>query len=278
MPMSTGAMVALAFCACLVLLGIAIGIYFAVKGGEEDTTGTPPAPAPAVTPLQTLRNSGTKLEPAELDIGALTAPRAVTTQPTGLTGPANFTISMDLNIEKEPATWVDILMNVSGGTWPLDNADKRKPLIHLSGLASGYTSKSIIMSLNTKPGTVPADNNFWVDSAENNGWKFTPGTKFNFTATHDATTKNIAVYIDGVKKNEKTMPSAMVYAATNNFTWRPWFSGQDSGYMKVNNAYWFNKVLTQAEITTLQGGTSTYMPQPLSMGTSAYVKDDFASY
>jgi hypothetical protein len=70
----------------------------------------------------------------------------------------------------------------------------------------------------------------------------------------------------------------MVYAATNNFTWRPFFSGQDSGYMKVNNAYFFKKVLSQAEITTLQGGTSTYMPQPLSMGTSAYVKDDFASY
>jgi hypothetical protein len=134
------------------------------------------------------------------------------------------------------------------------------------------------MSLNTKPGTVPPDNNFWVDSIENNGWSFTPGTKFNFTATHDAATSNIAVYIDGVKKNEKKMPSAMVYATTNNFTWRPWLSGQDSGYMKVNNAYFFKKVLTQAEITTLQGGTSTYMPQPLSMGTPAYEKEDFSSY
>lgn len=273
--MSAGVTAALAFCACLVLLGITIGIYFAVKGGEEDTSSTGTPASPAVNPLQTLRNSGTKLEPAELDIGALTAPKAVTTQPTGLTGPANFTISMDLTIEKEPATWVDILQNVSEATWPITNTNRRKPLIHLSGIGSGYTSKSIIMSLNTSPGTAPADNNFWVDSAENNGWKFTPGTKFNFTATHDATTKNIAVYIDGVKKNEKTMPSAMVYAATNNFTWRPWFSGQDSGYMKVNNVYWFNKVLTQAEITTLQGGTSTYMPQPHSNGVSGYTSEGY---
>lgn len=273
MPMSTGAMAALAFCACLVLVGIAIGIYFAVKGGDEDTTGTPPAPAPAVTPLQTLRNSGTKLEPAELDIGALTAPKAVTTQPPSLTGPANFTISMDLKIEKEPTDWLDILMNVTGTTWPLDN-NNRKPLIHLAGTPQGSIARDIIMSLNTKPGTVPADNNFWVDSAENNGWKFTPGTKFNFTATHDATTKNIAVYIDGVKKNEKTMPSAMVYAATNNFTWRPTQWG-NAGYIKVNNAYWFNKVLTQAEITTLQGGTSTYMPQPPSNGVSGYTSEGY---
>jgi hypothetical protein len=272
--MSPAIIALLACVCCMCLLGLTVGIYFAMNSEESGS----PAPAPALTPLQTLRNSGTKLEPAELDIGALTAPRAVTTQPTGLTGPANFTISMDLTIEKEPPTWVDILQNVTGGTWPLDNADKRKPLIHLSGVGSGYTSKSIIMSLNTKPGTEPADNNFWVDSAENNGWTFTPGTKFNFTATHNATSKKIAVYINGVGKNEKTMPSAMVYAATNNFTWRPFFSGQDSGYMKVNNAYFFKKVLSQAEITTLQGGTSTYMPQPLSMGTSAYVKDDFASY
>jgi hypothetical protein len=230
-------------------------------------TGTP-APSPSVTPLQTLRNSGTKLEPAELDIGALTAPKAVTTQPTGLTGAANFTISMDLNIEKEPATWVDILQNVTGSTWPLDS-NNRKPLIHLSGLGSGYTSRSVIMSLNNKPAAPYGwgDNNFWVDSAENNGWTFTPGTKFNFTATHDATTRNIAVYIDGVKKNEKNMGTAMVWAATNNFTWRP-TTGGGAGYIKVNNAYFFKKVLTQAEITTLQGGASSGLSAPINLLTS----------
>ena len=271
-------MALLACVCCMVLVGLTVGIYFALNAsGEETTPSGSPSPAAALTPLQTLRSSGTKLEPAELDVGALTAPKAVTTQPTGLTGSANFTISMDLTIEKEPDNWIDILQNVSGSTWPIDNADKRKPLIHLSGTASGYPSKSVIMSLSTKPGTAPPDNNFWVDSAENNGFRFTPGTKFNFTATHDATTSNIAVYIDGAKKNEKHMPSAMVWAATNNFTWRP-ATGGNAGYIKVNNAYFFKKVLTQAEITTLQGGTSTYMAQPLSIGTSAYEKEGYAAY
>jgi hypothetical protein len=246
--------------------------------GPATTPTTPTTPAPAtLTAKQTLLASGTKLEPAELDIGALTAPRAVMTQPTGLTGPANFTVSMDLTIEREPNYWIDILQNVTGSTWPLDNDNKRKPSIHLSGIESGYPSRSISMSLNTKPGTAPVDNNFWVDSEENNGFRFTPGTKFNFTATHDATTKKIAVYIDGVKKNEKTMPSAMVYAATNNFTWRP-VAGGNAGYIKVNNPYWFNKALTAAEVTTLVGTTSTYMPQPLTMGTSAYTKEMYTPY
>jgi hypothetical protein len=44
--MSTGAVVALAFGACLILLGIAVGIYFAVKGGDEETTTPAPSPAP----------------------------------------------------------------------------------------------------------------------------------------------------------------------------------------------------------------------------------------
>jgi hypothetical protein len=205
-------------------------------------------PCPPAGSAGVLFSSGIKLEPNEIDIGVLTAPRSVTVQPTGLTGPANFTISMDLTIEREPIDWVDILMNVTGSTWPLDNNDKRKPLIHLSGVNSGYTSRSIIMSLNTRPGTSPADNNFWVDSAENNGWKFTPGIKFNFTATHDATTGKITVYIDGEKKNEKIMPSAMIYSTTNNFTWRP--SGGNVGSIKVNNAYWLNRVLTDTEISS----------------------------
>lgn len=206
-------------------------------------------PCPPNGSASVLFSSGIKLEPNEIDIGILTAPRAVTNQPTGLTGPANFTISMDLTIEREPINWVDILQNVTGGTWPLDNDNKRKPLIHLSGVNSGYTSRSIIMSLNTRPGTSPADNNFWVDSAENNGWRFTPGITFNFTATHDSTTRKITVYIDGEKTNEKTMPSAMVYSTTNNFTWRP--TGGDVGSIKVNNAYWLNRVLTDTEISQL---------------------------
>lgn len=47
MSMSTGAIVALAFGACLILLGIVVGIYFAVKGGDEDTTTPSPSPSPA---------------------------------------------------------------------------------------------------------------------------------------------------------------------------------------------------------------------------------------
>ena len=50
------------------------------------------------------------------------------------------------------------------------------------------------------------------------------------------------------------------------------------GAVKVKNFYWFNKALTDAEVSTLTGTTSTYMPQPLSMGTSAYVKEMYMNY
>lgn len=215
-------------------------------------------PCPRAGDPNVLFSSGTRLEPGEIDIGALTAPRAVTNQPTGLTGPANFTISMDLTIEREPTDWLDILMNVTGSTWPLDS-NNRKPLIHLAGIPQGGISRDIIMSLNSSPAAPYGwgDNNYWVDSAENNGWKFTPGVKFNFTATHNAATATVAVYIDGVKKNEKNMGTAMVYSATNNFTWRPTPWG-NAGYIKVNNAYWLNRVLTSAEISQL--GLLNYDP------------------
>lgn len=215
-------------------------------------------PCPRAGDPNVLFSSGTRLEPGEIDIGALTAPRAVTNQPTGLTGPANFTISMDLTIEREPTDWLDILMNVTGSTWPLDS-NNRKPLIHLAGIPQGGISRDILMSLNSSPAAPYGwgDNNYWVDSAENNGWKFTPGVKFNFTATHNAATATVAVYIDGVKKNEKNMGTAMVYSATNNFTWRPTQWG-NAGYIKVNNAYWLNRVLTSAEISQL--GLLNYDP------------------
>jgi hypothetical protein len=199
--------------------------------------------------------SATRLEPGEIDIGALTAPRAVTNQPTNLTGPANFTISMDFTFQNAPWNWTDILQNVTGDTWPL--GENRKPLIHVAGWYSGHIAKSVVMSLNSLPGAPFwwGDNNYWVDSGSNNGWTFTPGVKFNFTATHDAATATIAVYIDGVKKNEWVANRAMVYSPTNTFTWRPSAWNLD-GYVKVNNAYWINRVLTSTEITNIASGVS----------------------
>jgi len=192
--------------------------------------------------------SATKLESGEINIGALTAPRAVTNQPTNLTGPANFTISMDLTIENTPFDWVEILQNVTGSTWPLDN-NNRKPLIGLG------TPKQIHFSVSTQPGTPSGtDPNQWVAS-DQGGFVYTPGTKFNFTATHNAATATIAVYINGVLKHEKIIPSAMVYATTNTFTWRPTLGGI-TGYIKVNNAYWINRVLSATEITNIASGVS----------------------
>lgn len=275
MPMNSGVLAFLFMVVCAIVFSSSAACLWYFTQEEEEVASPAGSPTPAVTtPLQALRSSGTKLEPAELDIGALTAPRAFTTQPTGLTGPANFTISMDLKIQNTPTDWVDIFQNISGADWPLDNDNKRKPMMGLG------TPKQIHFSVSTKPGTPSGtDPNQWVAS-DQGGFVYTPGTKFNVTATHNATTSNIAIYIDGVLKHEKHIPSPMVYAATNNFTWAPVKPGGWglTGYLKVNNAYWFNKVLTQAEITTLQGGTSTYMPQPLTMGTSAYVKETYMPY
>ena len=194
---------------------------------------------------------GQKLEPTDINIGTLSGSTSLTNQPIGLSGSANFTISMDLTVQNEPTDYVEILQNIPGSTWPIDNNNKRKPLIYLTGTAQGAGSKSIGIALSTRPGASPTDRNVGLDSAMNGGWRFTPGSKFKFTATHNAATRTITMYINGVKKCETTMPTAMVYSTTNNFTWRP-SAWNTSGAIVVGNVYWWSRVLTDVENLALQ--------------------------
>jgi len=261
--MSTGAMVALAFCACLVLVGIAIGIYFAVAGGEEDASGTPPAPSPTGPPAPiNLLTSETTFSQANPDVAATTQP---TVSPTSNVA---FTISMDMNIVAPSQNWREIFQNTKDDSWngaPV--ATGNTPLISIVPSTWSQRVNQVLFRM-----LLDNDTQFEAFSAA-----FVPGTYTKLTVVCNDT--KITVYTNGQKGEEVTAPAGhrMKWRATNNFTWSPtsqyWIAGDT---VKVKNGKWWNRALTDAEVAAL--GTSTYTPQPLSMGTSSYVKEELAEY
>ena len=96
------------------------------------------------------------------------------------------------------------------------------------------------------------------------------------TAVYNATTGTLTLYKNGVANGSTTVASGQYNPSTpTNFEWNQ--QKVTAPTIKVKNTYWFNKALTAAEVTTL-AGTSTYMPQPLTMGTSAYTKEMYKPY
>jgi len=99
--MSTGAVVALAFGACLILLGIAVGIYFAVKGGDEETTTPAPSPAPR----------GPAPSPA---------PRGAAPSPSDpCAGLTPTSLAKDVPVSCLQKTWTDAGCSVTGTVYPV---------------------------------------------------------------------------------------------------------------------------------------------------------------
>jgi hypothetical protein len=195
-----------------------------------------------------LIESGQRLEPAEIDIG--TTQRAFTNQPVR-NGITSFTFSLDINIQNESGSWRDIFQNISGGTWPIVNSDQRKPLLTVSGSDSGGSStRRIYLVYSTNPGGPPNDYNFYVGS---NSFQFVPGTWFKCTFTVDGPNRTIAMYIDGQKQSEqKTDGTLALPGASPAFTWRP-VLGNNNGYIKVKNVYWWNQVLSSDAIKLFAG-------------------------
>ena len=277
MPMSTGAMAALAFCACLVLVGIAIGIYFAVKGGEEDTTGTPPAPAPATDPRSTVWTTGQKLQGDPLEIGTAVVP--LTTQPT-LPTTATYSISMDLNVAETSPSWRTILTSKDGCDWdhtaskPTSNS--RRPVIYIAGTDVGARVSQLCINHTDSGGNWQGDG-FQLNGVDRTGADFTLGKWFNLTVTMDSASKTGKLYIDGTLKGNFTAPNAFAWASpVTTWTWGNTCytdRGRNTQSIKVANAYFFQSVLTDAQVsklvvpsapTTGVPTTSYYTPEPYS--------------
>jgi hypothetical protein len=100
------------------------------------------------------------------------------------------------------------------------------------------------------------------------------------TVTTDSTTKKLTIYRNGTKVGEIVLGSFAWPAATDKWIFNhPAFSGNhtaQSGSLKVKNVYFWPKVLSDSDISKLT--TSTYMPEPLTMGTSAYTKEMYMPY
>lgn len=209
----------------------------------------------ALTPKQTLLNSGQAIQVAEQTISVATPP-TITTQPTGITATGSFTLSIDINMSTLPAGLVRV---IGQGVHP------GHPGLWLFPAGSGavwirfHVGNS---ALDLVTGTAPPVYN----------------TYYNITAVYDAPSTTATLYYNGVSKSSSTsiVPAGYAPPTPTNFIWNQ--QNMTSPTIKVKNTYWFNKALTAAEVSTLAGTTSTYMPQPLTMGNSGYTKEMYTPY
>jgi hypothetical protein len=180
-----------------------------------------------------------------------------------------FTISMDIDIvATAPASgWREIFQNYAGDSWTNNtyNLLGNTPLISIIPPGQTAPQNQVIFRM-------LMDNDLPFEAISSTA--LVPGTYAKFTAVCNDT--SMKIYINGTKVGDITTPTGriMKWRATNNFTWNPtggwWQPGQT---VKVKNGKWWNRALTDAEVSAL--GTSTYMPQPLSMGVSGYTNEGY---
>jgi len=257
---SPAAMGIIALVACCICACVAVAIYYATAGDATTPSPSPAgSPSPAtLTAKQTLLATGQAIQVAEQTISVATPP-TITTQPTGITATGSFTLSIDINMSTLPGTGQLVRVIGQGvhpgnpGLWLFPaGADGTTWLrMHVGNSAFDLVT-----------GTAPPVYN----------------TYYNITAVYDAPTHTCTLYYNGVSKSSSTgiVPAGYVPPTPTDFGWNQ--QKVTAPTIKVKNTYWFNKALTAAEVTTLVGTTSTYMPQPLTMGTSAYTKEMYTAY
>jgi hypothetical protein len=264
------AIIALLACMCLmVLVGLTVGIYFAINGGEEETAGTP-----ATSSTPTLPSGSIKLIDSEKTFDNTNADFPVANQPSGLSydkQPVQFTISFRLKLTGDSSSWREILQNFAGNSWTDNKADLagNSPLIFVgpSGDSNFKNRVGFRMML--------SNNDFLEAKGLNNPLTINQWYHITCVADND----KLRLYINGQMANEATVPAGQTirYRNVNNFVWNPNPWG-DWTPVVVKDAYWWPRALTSTEVSTLVSTTSTYMPQPLSMGTSAYAKEMYMNY
>jgi hypothetical protein len=187
-------------------------------------------------------STGQTILSAETEIS--TAPPAFTV-PTGLStsGPVSYTLSMSIKIAQTGSSWRNIMNH---GDPDCCGPTTRRPAIFITGNDQAPANRIHVVHGSTE------------DSNKNISTSFaaTPGTYFNLTVVVDAGT--LKTYINGALDSSGT--------ATGTFNWndtsQPWRwnayltqiqgrAANTEGSVKVKNAYWYNRALTAAEITSL---------------------------
>ena len=234
-------------------------------------------PAPAPSPADTLPSGSITLLATEITGDDTHQNIAAATTPTGLsaTTPPSYTLSVQFYNTGDGAGWREFFTNQGGDTWndttnrPIP--EQRNPLLSVVPTSEGATNKNKVAFIQN------------LANGNDIGVNTTTALSLNqwYTLTFTGTANKLTIYVNGAKNNEIAAPSGttFVMANTNTFKWCPiTYTGFTA--IKLKNGYWWSRVLTDTEIAQIPNpsSTSTYMPQPLSMGTSAYVKDDFASY
>lgn len=250
------------------------------------TTRTPaPAPAPVTFP-----SGSTKLINSETTFNESNGDTPVANQPKGPGGvalsynlqPVQFTISFKINSTgTDNAFWREILQNSPGSSWT--NGPEQSGNSPLLFIPPAKFNNDPVSGVNKVTfGFLGSDNFRHEAQAASalvaNQWH---------TITAVADTNKLTIYIDGANPVSTTLPAGQTLRyrndgglnQNNKFVWNP--NPPVPGTVvpwKIKDAYWWPKVLTATEVAAVASSTSTYMPQPLTMGTSAYVKETYMPY
>jgi len=250
---SRGVIIGIIICVIVVGLALGLGLGFGLK--DDKASGSAAAPAAAAkTPKQTLLESGQAIQVAEAEIS--TAPPAFTA-PTGIdTSKVSYSMSMDVLIAQTGPSWRNIMNN---GTHDCCDATSRRPAVFITGSDAAPPNRiHIVHGANE-------DNNKNIVTS----FAATLGTYFNLTWVVDG--GKLTTYINGTKDSAGTVSATFNWGThTPTWKWNQYLSEyttrthNTAGSVKVKNAYWFNKALTDADVTTLTTAstTSTYAPEP----------------
>lgn len=252
------AMAAFVFCICL-----AVGIYFATKGGSEDssTDAGSPAPAPVATdPRASVWASGQSIQSAPFDTQV--APTTFTKPPTGYSGTPTYTMSLDINIAQTAPNWRNIFSHAPADSdW--NNPLQRRPSLYVTGSGAAGPPANRMHIIHATAG---ADNTNIITT-----FAATPGTYFNLTWVVSGGV--LKTYINGVLDTTGTVSGAFTWPSPDQpWTWmHTGAAANKTGAITVANVYWWNSALTEAQIAQLKipatpttgvATTSYYMPEP----------------
>jgi len=238
---------------------LAAGLYVMSSGADTSSpSGAPSAGPAAPDPKTTLLKSGQALQVTEAEIS--TSPPAFTV-PTGIdTSKVTYTMSMDVNIAQSGPSWRNIMNN---GTHDCCDATSRRPAVFITGNDTAPPNRIYIVHGANEDN----DKHLYTTFAA------TLGTYFNLTWVVDG--GKLTTYINGQKDATGTMSATFNWGTPvqNTWRWNQYLSEyttrtqNTAGSVKVKNVYWWNKALSDSDITTLastsSGTTSHYVAEPV---------------